>query len=101
MPDAQASRQPPSARPPGRGSMRTVFLLVGVAILVFMAFTAYSLRMEIQGSAKLAAIKEVHFPLLQRLDANVVRIDKIEAQFIEIAVTGDRDLVAKAHCRRR
>lgn len=76
--------------------MRTVFLLVGVAILVFMAFTAYSLRMEIQGSAKLAAIKEVHFPLLQRLDANVVRIDKIEAQFIEIAVTGDKELVTKA-----
>jgi len=77
-------------------SMRNVFLLVGVAIVIFMAFTAYSIRMEIQGGAKLAAIKEVHFPLLQRLDANIVRIDKIEAQFIETAVTGDKDLIEKA-----
>jgi HPt (histidine-containing phosphotransfer) domain-containing protein len=79
-----------------RSSMRTVFVLVGVAIIVFMAFTAFSVRKEIEGSAQLATIKDLHFPLLQRLDANVVRIDKVEAQFIETAVTGDRDLIDKA-----
>jgi HPt (histidine-containing phosphotransfer) domain-containing protein len=76
--------------------MRNVFLLVGVAIVVFMAFTAYSIRKEMQGSAQLAAIKDLYFPMLQRLDANIVRIDKIEANFIETAVTGDKDLITKA-----
>ena len=44
-------------------------LLVGIAIVVFMAFTAYSVRKEIQGGAELAAIKDLYFPVLQRLDA--------------------------------
>jgi HPt (histidine-containing phosphotransfer) domain-containing protein len=93
--DAKESKAPaPSADRPN--SMRTVFILVGAAIVVFMAFTAYSVRKEIQGSAQLAAIKDLYFPLLQRLDANVVRLDKVEATYIETAVTGDRDLIAKA-----
>jgi HPt (histidine-containing phosphotransfer) domain-containing protein len=77
-------------------SMKKVVLLVGVAIVVFMAFTAYSVRKEIQGGVKLAAIKELYFPVLQRLDANIVRVDKLEATYIEVAVTGDRDLFDKA-----
>jgi HPt (histidine-containing phosphotransfer) domain-containing protein len=76
--------------------MRTVFTLVGIAIIVFMAFSAFSIRKEIDGKAQLAAIKDLHFPVLQRLDANVVRIDKIEASYIETAVTGDKDLIKKA-----
>jgi HPt (histidine-containing phosphotransfer) domain-containing protein len=78
------------------GSMRTVFLLVGIAIVVFMAFTVNGIYKEMAGRAQLAAIKDVHFPVLQRLDANIVRIDKIESLFIEVAVTGDNDLIDKA-----
>jgi HPt (histidine-containing phosphotransfer) domain-containing protein len=91
-PSAKASGTPPD-KP---SSMRTVFLLVGIAILVFMAFTVNGIFKEIEGRAQLAAIKEMHFPVLQRLDANIVRIDKIESLFIEVAVTGDQDLIEKA-----
>ena len=87
-----AQTQPPAQQ----ASMRKVVLLVGVAIVIFMAFTAYSVHEEIQGGVKLAAIKELYFPVLQRLDANVVRVDKLESTFIEVAVTGDRDLFDKA-----
>src|SRR5215813_11332323 len=53
--------------PAQQTSMKKVALLVGIAIVVFMAFTGYSVRKEIQGSAQLSAIKELYFPVLQRL----------------------------------
>lgn len=77
-------------------AMRRVFMLVGVAIVVFLAFTAYTVTKEIQGRAQLAAIKDLYFPVLQRLDADIVRIDKMEELYIQVVVAGDRDLIDKA-----
>ena len=93
-PAARAAAKPGAPAQPA--SMQKVVLLVGLAIVIFMAFTAYSVRKEIQGGLELAAIKELYFPVLQRLDANIVRIDKLEATYIEVAVTGDKDLFDKA-----
>jgi HPt (histidine-containing phosphotransfer) domain-containing protein len=76
--------------------MKKVAMIVGISIVIFMAFTAYSVRKDMQGAAQLATIKDLYFPVLQRLDANIVRIDKVEATYIEVAVTGDRDLFDKA-----
>ena len=67
-PAAQAAVKPGAPAQPA--SMQKVVLLVGLAIVIFMAFTAYSVRKEIQGGLELAAIKELYFPVLQRLDAN-------------------------------
>lgn len=77
-------------------SMHTIFLLVGTAIVIFMAFTIYSVQKAVQGGAQLTAIKDMYFPLLQRLDANIVRLDKIQALYIQVVITGDRDSIAKA-----
>ncbi len=77
-------------------SITKVFALVGVAIAVFMAFSAYSIRKELQSSAQLAAIRDLYFPVLQRLDANIVRVDKMEELYIQVVVAGDRDLIGKA-----
>ena len=43
--------------------MGKIFLLVGLAIVIFMAFSAYSVQKEIQGSAQLAfgAVKIAQF----------------------------------------
>src|SRR5258708_6849473 len=77
-------------------SMGKIFLIVGIAIAVFMAFTAYSVHKAVEGSAQLDAIEDLYFPVLQRLDANVVRIDKIEELYIQVVVAGDRDMIGKA-----
>jgi len=77
-------------------SMGKIFLLVGVAIVVSMAFTVYSVQKEVRGSAQLAAIKDLYFPVLQRLDANIVRIDKVEETYIQVVVAGDKDSIDKA-----
>jgi len=77
-------------------SMRTTFLLVGMAIIIFMAFTAYSLQKAIQSRAQLSAIKDLYFPMLQLLNANAVRLDNIKGIYLQVVVTGDRDSIEKA-----
>lgn len=76
--------------------MRKIILLVGIAILVFILFTTVSVLKAIQGSAQLATIKEQYFPLLQRLDANIVRLDKIQDLYVQVVITGDRGSITKA-----
>jgi HPt (histidine-containing phosphotransfer) domain-containing protein len=77
-------------------SMGKIFLIVGIAIVVFMAFTAYSVQKAVQGRAHLAAIKDLYFPVLLRLDANTVRTDKMEELYIQVVVAGDREMIGKA-----
>jgi HPt (histidine-containing phosphotransfer) domain-containing protein len=77
-------------------AMRKIFLIVGIAIVVFMAFTAYSVQKAVQGSAQLAAIKDLYFPVLLRLDANTVRTDKMEEMYIQVVIAGDREMIGKA-----
>jgi HPt (histidine-containing phosphotransfer) domain-containing protein len=84
---------------PARGKpnpMRKIFVMVGIAIVVFMAFTGYSVEKAVQGSAQLAAIKDLYFPVLLRLDANTVRTDKMEETYIQVVIAGDKDMIGKA-----
>jgi len=81
---------------PNANSMGKIFLIVGVAIVVFMAFSAYSVKKAMQGNMQLAAIKDLYFPVLQRLDANIVRVDKLEETYIEVVIAGDRAILDKA-----
>jgi len=84
-----AARQPGTSA--GRNPMRKIFAVVGIAIVVFMIFTAVSVQTAIKGRAQLSAIKDLYFPVLQRVDANIVRVDKMEALYIQVVVLGDRD----------
>src|SRR5688500_918152 len=79
-----------------KSPMRTIFVVVGAAILVFLVFTAFSVQKSVQGSARLAQIKDLYFPVLERVDANTVRVDKLEEMFIQVVVLGDRDALDTA-----
>ncbi len=78
------------------GSMVKILVLVGIAIVIFMAVSAFSVRTAIQGSSQLTAIEQLYFPVLQRLDANIVRVDKMQEAYIQVVVTGDPDMIDKA-----
>ena len=95
-PEVKTKVQAPAQKPAPATSMGKIFLIVGVAIVVFMAFTVYSVKKEVQSSAQLAAIKDLYFPVLQRLDANIVRIDKVEETYIQVVIAGDKDSIDKA-----
>jgi HPt (histidine-containing phosphotransfer) domain-containing protein len=95
-PEVKTKVEAPAARPAAPTSMGKIFLIVGVAIVVFMAFTVYSVQKEVRSSAQLAEIKQLYFPVLQRLDANIVRIDKVEETYIQVVIAGDKDSIDKA-----
>ncbi|MGI9213219.1 MAG: Hpt domain-containing protein [Methylococcaceae bacterium] len=71
--------------------MLNIMLMVGVAISVFVAFMVYSLHTSVKNSERLTTIKELYFPILERVDANIVRIDKMEERFMQAVMTGEQD----------
>ena len=81
----------------GRNPMGKIFALVGIAIIVFMVFTAFSVQTAVKGREKLSAIKDLYFPVLERVDADIVRIDKMEELYIQVVVLGDRDALDTAN----
>ena len=93
--------EPSAARKSGtsaaRNPMGKIFALVGIAIIVFMVFTAFSVQTAVKGREKLSAIKDLYFPVLERVDANIVRIDKMEELYIQVVVLGDRDALDTAN----
>lgn len=76
--------------------MRKIMLLVGVAIIVFLGVTGYSVQKSIQSSGQLADIKDLYFPVLQRIDVNIVRLDKMEELFTRSVMLGDRETLGEA-----
>jgi HPt (histidine-containing phosphotransfer) domain-containing protein len=93
---AAPSRGTHADKPSPDHPMRKIFLMVGIAIAIFMAFTAYSIHNAAQGRARLSAIRDLYFPVLQRSDANLIRLDKMEEQYLQTVETGDPDLLDKA-----
>ncbi len=76
--------------------MRKILLMVGVASALFLAFTAYSVHKSIQSSAQLSEIRDLYFPVLERVDANIVRLDKMEERYLQAAMIGEKDMVGEA-----
>ncbi len=93
--DRSAARKPATST--DRNPMRKIFALVGIAIIVFMVFTAFSVQTAVKGRAKLSAIKDLYFPVLERVDADIVRVDKMEELYIQVVVLGDRDALDTAN----
>jgi HPt (histidine-containing phosphotransfer) domain-containing protein len=77
-------------------AMRITIALVAAAIAVFMAFTVLSVHMTARGRTQISAIEELYFPVLQLVDANSIRIDKMEEEYFQAVEFGDKDSLGKA-----
>ncbi len=82
--------------PAASNPMGKIVALVGVAIIVFLAFTSFSVQKAVQSNTKLADIRDLYFPVLERVDANIVRLDKMEDRFMQGVMTGERDTVEQS-----
>jgi len=76
--------------------MRKIIIMVGVAIVVFLAVTSYSVHKSIQSSGQLTAIKDMYFPVLQKIESNIVRLDKMEELFMRSVMLGEYDPLDEA-----
>lgn len=77
--------------------MRKIIFMVGVAIFAFLAFTAFSVHKSIQNTQQLADIRDLYFPILERVDANIVRLDKMEEHYTQAVMTAERDQIKEAN----
>jgi ElaB/YqjD/DUF883 family membrane-anchored ribosome-binding protein/HPt (histidine-containing phosphotransfer) domain-containing protein len=80
-----------SANPMGK-----IILMVGIAIVVFLVVTTFSIQKSVQSSGHLTQIKDLYFPVLERVDANIVRLDKMEERYMQAVMTGEHDQVDEA-----
>ena len=76
--------------------MRKIILMVGAAILLFLAFTSFSVKKSVESSGQLSEIRDMYFPVLERVDANIVRLDKMEERFMQAAMIGETDMINEA-----
>lgn len=76
--------------------MRKIILMVGVAIFIFLAFSTYNVKKSVESGEQLSEIRDLYFPVLERVDANIVRLDKMEERFMQAAMIGETDMIDEA-----
>lgn len=90
-----APPKPASAGQSGNPMLK-IILIVGGAIVLFLAFSTYSVQKAVQSNSNLSDIRDLYFPVLERADRNIVRLDKMEEQFMQGVMMADKDTVDKA-----
>lgn len=93
MKDEQAGASAATSKSAGSGDgqMRKIIMMVGIAILVFLGVTTFSVQKSFQSSDQLTAIKDMYFPVLQKIESNMVRLDKMEELFMRSVMLGDNE----------
>ncbi|MFY9477814.1 MAG: ATP-binding protein [Aquabacterium sp.] len=84
------------AAAPAANPLRKIIIMVGVAILVFLGVTTLSVQKSFQSSDHLTAVKDLYFPVLQKIEANIVRLDKMEELFMRAVMIGEHDPLDEA-----
>jgi len=99
----QKAQEPEKAKRPdtvdkadNANPMRKIVLMIGVAIVVFLAFTTYSVNKSILSSTQLTEVRDLYFPVLERVDANIVRIDDMQEHYLTAVMLGEKDMVDQA-----
>jgi HPt (histidine-containing phosphotransfer) domain-containing protein/PAS domain-containing protein len=76
--------------------MRKIILIVGIAIAVFLGVSTLSVQKSFRSSDELTSIKDLYFPVLQKIEANIVRLDKMEELFMRSVMIGETDPLDEA-----
>lgn len=70
--------------------------ILSIAIIGMIGFTVFFVNTYIvskDNSKRLSAVKDIYFPILERVDASLVRLDKIKEQLQAAASSGEIDMV--------
>ncbi len=93
---ATQTDKPGGAEASTASPMRKIILIVGVAIAVFLGVSTLSVQKSLRSSDQLASIKDLYFPVLQKIEANIVRLDKMEELFMRAVMIGESDPLDEA-----
>ena len=70
-----------------------LFLIAAVSCIGFTIFLVLNYSVTEENAKRLHAVKEIYFPLLERTDANLVRLDGIKGTLTNAVSTGEEDLL--------
>ena len=73
--------------------IKRYIILIAVAVTAFVIFISYSINTSIQNKARLSEIQSVYFPILQKIETAIVKIDNIENLLVQFVTTGDESLL--------
>lgn len=78
-------------------SIRNKILALGViGVAGFLMVMSYNFWVSVGNAELLTTSKEVHFPILEQIDANKVRLDKVSELFNQAVASGEVDLLDSA-----
>jgi len=70
-----------------------ILLIVLIAIIGFSGTLFYNYLVANENAARLESLKDIYFPTLERIDANLVRLDKIKETLNAAVASAEIDLV--------
>ncbi|HEX21816.1 MAG TPA: methyl-accepting chemotaxis protein [Chromatiales bacterium] len=70
-----------------------LFLIAAVSCIGFVIFLTLNYSVTEENSKRLHGVKEIYFPLLERTDANLVRLDKIKETLTSAVSSGEEELL--------
>ncbi|MBF0351459.1 MAG: Hpt domain-containing protein [SAR324 cluster bacterium] len=73
-----------------------IILMVSAAIIGFTGFTIYSFMTAVENRNRMESVVSTYFPVLERVDANLVRLNKIQELFIQAVSAAEEDLLGEA-----
>jgi len=73
-----------------------VLLISAVGVIGFIVNLAYSYTVNSSNEAKLDMIRDVSFPVLERTDANIVRLDKVKIALRGAVEMAEEDMIDDA-----
>lgn len=76
--------------------IKKYLLLIVIAVTAFVVFITFSINTSITNKKRIYNIENVYFPVLERVDATIVRLDKIENLLVQFVITGEENLLQKA-----
>ena len=73
-----------------------ILTIVVMALIGFSGLLIYNYQVTSENSVRLQNVKDVFFPTLERIDANLVRLDKIKEALNSAVASGEEDMIEEA-----
>ena len=70
-----------------------IFLIALAGIVGFIIYWGYNFATTKANYDRLQAVSNVYFPILEKLDANIVRLDKLKQTFQSAVISGELDFL--------
>jgi len=77
-------------------TIRNYHWILLIAVLSFVTFQWFSITISSDNRHRLNSVKDEHFPILENIDKNITRVEKIKDLYLQAVLIGETDLIEQA-----